>query len=153
MSQIDSQAAARVIVISSTGKHFSAGLDLSLFSDESITPQTNDKALAAEYFTQSLPLIQSSFNCLEDARVPVLMACQGGVIGGAMDLICAGDIRWCTEDAFFCIQETNIGMTADVGTFPRLQRLIPEVSRSKSSIHNCIESGALFIMYICYYGF
>jgi enoyl-CoA hydratase len=55
------------------------------------------------------------------------VACQGGVIGGAVDLICAGDIRWCTEDAFFCIQETNIAMTADVGTFPRLQRLIPEV--------------------------
>ena len=41
-------------------------------------------------------------------------------------MISAGDIRWCTKDAFFCIQETNIAMTADVGTFPRLQRYIPE---------------------------
>ncbi|MEP3725276.1 MAG: enoyl-CoA hydratase-related protein, partial [Parasphingorhabdus sp.] len=41
-------------------------------------------------------------------------------------MISAGDIRWCTKDAVFCIQETNIGMTADVGTFPRLQRYIPE---------------------------
>ena len=58
--------------------------------------------------------------------MPVLIACQGGVIGGAMDLISAGDIRRCTKEAFFCIQETNIAMTADVGTFPRLQRYIPE---------------------------
>ena len=58
--------------------------------------------------------------------MPVLFAIQGGVIGGAIDMITAGDIRWCTKDAFFCIQEINIAMTADVGTFPRLQRYIPE---------------------------
>jgi enoyl-CoA hydratase len=38
----------------------------------------------------------------------------------------ACDIRYCTEDAFFQIAEINIGMTADVGTFPRLCKLIPE---------------------------
>ena len=38
----------------------------------------------------------------------------------------ACDIRYCTTDAFFCIQEINLAMTADVGTFPRLCRLIPE---------------------------
>ena len=62
----------------------------------------------------------------KNARMPVLFACQGGVIGGAIDMISAGDIRYCTKDAFFCIQEINIAMTADVGTFPRLQRYIPE---------------------------
>lgn len=36
------------------------------------------------------------------------------------------DIRYATEDAFLTIFETNIGMTADVGTFPRLVKLIPE---------------------------
>jgi enoyl-CoA hydratase len=35
-------------------------------------------------------------------------------------------MRYATQDAFFCIQEINIGMTADVGTFPRLTKLIPE---------------------------
>ena len=58
--------------------------------------------------------------------MPVLFALHGGVIGGAIDMISAGDIRWCTKDAFFTIMETNIAMTADVGTFPRLQRYIPE---------------------------
>ena len=36
------------------------------------------------------------------------------------------DMRYCSEDAFFCIQEINIGMTADVGTFPRLCHLLPQ---------------------------
>src|SRR5262249_5338728 len=53
-------------------------------------------------------------------------AIQGGCIGGAVDMTSACDIRYATADAFFQIAEINIGMTADVGTFPRLCKLIPE---------------------------
>jgi enoyl-CoA hydratase len=70
--------------------------------------------------------MQDAFNCLERCRVPVLVAIQGGCIGGGVDLISACDIRYATEDAFITVFETNIGMTADVGTFPRLVKLIPE---------------------------
>jgi len=127
VKEIDQGALARVIVVSSSGKHFSAGMDLSVFAqDGAVTSQNRDPYIAAEQFRSNIGQIQSSFNCLEEARAPVLFALQGGVIGGAMDMISAGDIRWCTKDAFFCIQEINIAMTADVGTFPRLQRYIPE---------------------------
>jgi enoyl-CoA hydratase len=123
---IDGEAKARVIVVSAIGKHFSAGMDLSVFGSGGVTGAPPDRYVMAEAFRSNIRQIQSSFNCFEDARMPVLFACQGGVIGGAIDMISAGDIRWCTRDAFFCIQETNIAMTADVGTFPRLQRYIPE---------------------------
>ena len=127
VNAIDAEALARVIVVSSTGKHFSAGMDLSVFAEDgAVTSQNRDRYIAAEQFRSNIGQIQSSFNCMEEARVPVLFALQGGVIGGAMDMISAGDIRYCTKDAFFCIQEINIAMTADVGTFPRLQRYIPE---------------------------
>ncbi len=125
--EIDREALARVIVISSTGRHFCAGMDLSVFADAgAVHPDSHDTHIAAEVFRSNIAHIQHSMSALEAARMPVLFACQGGVIGGAIDMISAGDIRWCTADAFFCIQETNIGMTADVGTFPRLQRYIPE---------------------------
>ena len=124
--EIDRSAEARVIVISSTGKHFSAGMDLANFGNGSVTGGTHDRHIMAEKFRSDIRQIQSSFNALEEARQPVLFACQGGVIGGAIDMVSAGDIRWCTQDAWFCIQEINIAMTADVGTFPRLQRYIPE---------------------------
>lgn len=124
---IDMNARARVIVISSTGKHFSAGMDLSVFAqDGAVTSSEGDRYVAAERFRSNIRQIQGSFNALEEARMPVLFACQGGVIGGAIDMVSAGDIRWCTKDAFFCIHETNIAMTADVGTFPRLQRYVSE---------------------------
>lgn len=122
---IDNNALARVIVISSTGKHFSAGMDTTVFTGPRPDAK-HDRYVQAEAFRGTVKAIQQSFNCLEEARVPVLFACHGGVIGGAIDMITAGDIRWCTKDAFFCIMEINIAMTADVGTFPRLQRYIPE---------------------------
>ncbi|MEQ8837424.1 MAG: enoyl-CoA hydratase-related protein, partial [Lacipirellulaceae bacterium] len=40
--------------------------------------------------------------------------------------ISACDMRYATADAFFTIQEINIGMTADVGTLQRLPHLMPE---------------------------
>jgi enoyl-CoA hydratase len=70
--------------------------------------------------------LQDAFNALEEARMPVLVAAQGGIIGGAVDMISACDIRYCTDDAFFCIKEIEIGMTADVGTLQRLPHLIPQ---------------------------
>ncbi|MBN44832.1 MAG: enoyl-CoA hydratase [Rhodobiaceae bacterium] len=129
INEIDHDALARVIVISSTGKHFSAGMDLSVFSDaenarNEESPKT-DPGRKKGSFYKGLLKLQETFNCIDNSRVPVLMAIQGGCIGGAVDFASACDMRYCTEDAFFCIQEINIGMTADVGTFPRLPYLLP----------------------------
>ncbi len=124
---IDDNARARVIVISSTGKHFCAGMDLAVFSDgQGVGAAGGDRYVQAESFRRHVHHLQNSFSCLDEARMPVLVAIQGGCIGGAVDMTSACDIRYATADAFFCIQEINIGMTADVGTFPRLCKLIPE---------------------------
>lgn len=123
--KIDDQAAARVIVISSQGKHFSAGMDLSVFTQMG-KDFKGEPARRAEKFRRSVLELQDSFNALEQVRMPVLVAVQGGVIGGAVDMVCACDSRYCTEDAFFTIKETEIGMTADVGTLQRLPHLIPQ---------------------------
>lgn len=132
VSDINDNAKARVIVISSTGRHFCAGMDLSVFTDPSAGPAARDGNQDVEIgrqrhvFRDWVKMLQGTFSCLDDARMPVLAAIQGGCIGGAVDLVSACDIRYATADAFFCIQEINIGMTADVGTFPRLCHLIPQ---------------------------
>ena len=124
---IDDQSRARVIVISSTGPHFSAGLDLSMFgqADAESGPELNKNQRAVASYHHILHM-QKTFNCLEACRLPVIAAVQGGAIGGGVDLSTACDIRYATKDAFFTIQEINIGLTADVGTFPRLVKLLPE---------------------------
>lgn len=128
VKHIDDNALARCIVITSTGKHFSAGMELSVFTDgEGVTEaRGGDRHVAGESFRHHVHHLQDTFTCLDKARMPVIVAIQGGCIGGAVDFVSACDIRYATTDAFFCIQEINIGMTADVGTFPRLCKLIPE---------------------------
>ena len=125
---IDQGAKARVIVLSSSGKHFCAGMDLEVFAENGAlaAARTTDPHVMAESFRHLVLGLQETFSCLDEVRMPVIAAIQGGCIGGAVDMTSACDIRYCTEDAFFCIQEINIGMTADVGTFPRLCKLIPE---------------------------
>lgn len=125
MRDIESQTDARVIVISSTGKHFSAGMDLGVFSDTSTMPQSKDPSRMAEGLRRLVLQLQSTLSSLEEVRLPVLTAIQGGCIGGALDLVCASDSRYCTADAYFTIKETELGMTADVGTLQRLPKLIP----------------------------
>lgn len=124
--QIDATGEARVIVLSSTGKHFCAGMDLGVFTNPKNVPMQGDPARMAENLRRVVLQLQDCFNVLEDVRIPVLAAVQGGCIGGALDMICACDSRYCTEDAFFTIKETELGMTADLGTLQRLPKLIPE---------------------------
>lgn len=126
--RIDREALARCIVISSTGKHFSAGMDLAVFGQggSSRKPSSADPHVENEARRHHVRELQDCFSCLDDARIPVLAAIQGGCVGGAVDMTSACDIRYATADAFFVIQEINIGMTADVGSFPRLCKLIPE---------------------------
>ncbi len=122
---IDREAAARVIVISSTGKHFTAGMDLKVFAN--IGASTGDEpARNGESFRRMVLELQAAFNALENARMPVLVAIQGGCIGGGVDMICAADSRYCTADAYFTIKETALGMTADLGTLQRIPHLMPQ---------------------------
>ena len=131
VKDIDANAKARVIVISSTGKHFSGGMDLSVFTSgnsagTAAAASKEERGRTRANLRLSVLEIQETFNALERARMPVLIAIQGGCVGGAVDFASACDCRYATEDAFFVIQEINIGMTADVGTFPRLCHLMPE---------------------------
>lgn len=127
VNDINDNAKARVIVISSTGKHFTAGMDISVFTDgEGVSAGGGDQHTRAEAFRQFVLTLQNSFSCLDNVRMPVIAAIQGGCIGAGVDMTSACDIRYATADAFFQIAEINIGMTADVGTFPRLCKLIPE---------------------------
>ena len=114
---------ARALVISSTGKHFSAGMALETFGGAITMDDQSPEGRAAIF--DLLTDMQATFTRIENLRIPVIMAIQGGCIGGAVDMVTAACIRYATQDAFFCIQEINIGMVADVGTLQRLPKLMP----------------------------
>ena len=122
--ELDAAGTTRVAVIASTGKHFSAGMDLAVFAG-------NDSLEAGsvssrERFRRHLMALQETFNAIAGARFPVIAAIQGGCIGGAVDLATACCLRYCAANAFFTIHEINIGIMADVGTMNRMPRQLPE---------------------------
>lgn len=123
LTQLHREGQARVLLISSTGKHFSAGMALDTFSGAITMDDTTPEGRAAIF--DLLTDMQTTFTKLETLRIPVIAAIQGGCIGGAVDMVTACCIRYATADAFFCIQEINIGMVADVGTLQRLPKLVP----------------------------
>ena len=129
LEEVNRNSEIRVLIISSTGKHFCAGMDLSAFDNgvANIPKEKRpDNARIGEALYRSAKELQEYISKLEKIRVPVIAAIHGGCIGGAVDLVTACDIRLATTDAFFCIQEINIGMAADVGTLQRLPRIIPD---------------------------
>ena len=126
VEELDDSGEIRALIVSSTGPHFSAGIDLSMFKDDIVENETdNEMGRSRGYFLQQLKFLQNAVSCLEAARFPVVTAVQGGCIGGGIDLITAADIRICTKDAFFLIEEINVGLAADIGTIQRLPKIIP----------------------------
>lgn len=123
LTELHRDGSARALVISSTGKHFSAGMALETFAGAISMDDQSPEGRAAIF--DLLADMQATFTRIENLRFPVIFAIQGGCIGGAVDMVTAGCIRYASADAFFCIQEINIGMVADVGTLQRLPKLVP----------------------------
>lgn len=113
----------RVVVLSGAGKHFSSGIDLNLLAQVS-TQLGKDVGRNAQTLRRKILELQASFNAVDHCSKPVLAAIQGYCLGGAIDLISACDMRYCSADVQFAIKEIDIGMAADVGTLQRLPRLI-----------------------------
>lgn len=114
----------RVLLISSTGKHFSAGMALEVF-DGGLGMLDTTGARQRLAFQDSLRQLMRCLDVLEEARFPVIAVIQGGCIGGALDLAAACDLRVCSADAFFTVQEIHIGMAADLGVLQRLPKIVP----------------------------
>ncbi|MEM9878184.1 MAG: crotonase/enoyl-CoA hydratase family protein [Pseudomonadota bacterium] len=124
-AEIEDEPDIRCVVIASTGKHLTAGLDLKSFADLQVDASL-DIARQRELFRRKVLRMQRSFSVIDRCRVPVIAAIQGGCIGGGVDLACACDMRLVTQDAYFTIQEINIGIVADVGTLQRMPAQLPD---------------------------
>ncbi len=114
---------ARVIVLSGEGNNFCAGIDLNLLMNAS---QFDEKCEARkrEQLRAFIIKLQNCITAIEKCRKPVLAAIHKSCIGGGVDIISACDMRYCTEDAYFCIQEINLGLVADIGTLQRLPKIL-----------------------------
>ncbi len=123
VNALSDEGKTRVLILEAEGPVFTAGMDISVFTDPNAL--TTDSAAAREAFMTAALSLQEAFTAFEKARFPVIASMQGPCIGGGVDMIAACDLRYGTTDAWLRIEETNIGMMADVGTLQRLPKLIP----------------------------
>lgn len=123
VNALSDEGKTRVLILEAEGPVFTAGMDISVFTDPNAL--STDSAAAREAFMTAALSLQEAFTAFEKARFPVIASMQGPCIGGGVDMIAACDLRYGTTDAWLRIEETNIGMMADVGTLQRLPRLIP----------------------------
>ena len=67
---------------------------------------------------------QEAFTAVEKCIKPVIACVHSACVGGGIDLITACDIRLCSADAWFCVKEVDVGLTADIGTLQRLPKIV-----------------------------
>lgn len=82
--QIEADAAIRVLVLTGTGRAFSAGFDLGEIAENSQSETDSETPSSA---------FERVANRLEDLRVPTICRLNGGVYGGSTDLALACDFR------------------------------------------------------------
>ncbi|KAL0086620.1 ClpP/crotonase-like domain-containing protein [Phycomyces blakesleeanus] len=113
----------RAVVVSGSGRMFTAGLDLAENSLKKLVSDS-DGARIAYNNRAHIRDFQASFTAIENCEKPVIAAIHNGCFGAGVDMTTACDIRYCTKDAYFCVKEVDVGLAADVGSLQRLPKVI-----------------------------
>jgi enoyl-CoA hydratase len=121
---LDETGEVRALVLSGNGRNFCAGMDISVFAGGTIL--ATDTAAQRQAFHETARGLQDSLTMVERVRFPVIAAIQGACVGAGLDMVAACDLRLASTDAYFRIEEINIGMMADVGSLQRLPKILPE---------------------------
>jgi enoyl-CoA hydratase len=125
INALGGSSSVRTIVLAAEGKHFCSGIDTSFLSKIVTPPPAEAGRQRAHVFFVGQRL-QAAIGCVSKVRVPVIAAVQGACLGAGLDLVSACDLRYCSADAFFAVQEIQVGVADDLGALQRLPRLIPD---------------------------
>ncbi|KAH0669320.1 hypothetical protein KY289_023813 [Solanum tuberosum] len=124
ISSLDQNPNVSVIILAGSGKHFCSGIDLQTLGDIFKESDSVDCGRKVERLRRHIKFLQEAITALECCRKPVIAAVHGACIGGAIDIITACDIRYCSSDAFFSVKEVDLAITADLGTLQRLPGIV-----------------------------
>jgi enoyl-CoA hydratase/carnithine racemase len=100
------------VVLSGQGAHFCAGLDLSELRERSV----------AEGMMHSR-MWHAALDAVQFARVPVVVALHGAVVGGGLELAAAAHIRVADDTAYYGLPEGQRGIFVGGGGSVRIPRL------------------------------
>jgi enoyl-CoA hydratase len=112
LRRLEADPGVRCLVLTGTGKAFSVGSDIRDFSQDVGWLLEND------YWETGLN------QAIEDARFPVIAACNGHALGGGAVLALACDIRVASASAKFGFPEVKVGAFASGSGTQRLPRIV-----------------------------
>ncbi len=98
--RIEADAAIRVLILTGTGRAFSAGYDLGSIADRAAKGEQQTGGSAFEFVV----------NRLEDIGVPTICRLNGGVYGGATDLALSCDFRIGTDTCEMFMPAARLGL-------------------------------------------
>jgi len=123
-SQIGDDTRARAVVLTGSGKMFTAGLDIMDFAQLLMPSDEGDVGRKAFQTRKMIKALQDSLTSIEKCPQPVIAAVHNACIGGGVDMISTCDIRYSTDDAWFQIKEVDLALAADIGTLQRMPKVI-----------------------------
>ncbi len=135
--EIESNSEVRAVVIQSSAKAFTYGLDLpatfrehgNLFAGGGATERMGLHDLIGD--------LQDCMNAVYRCSVPVIAAIHGHCIGGGIDLITCCDIRLASAESSYSVRETRIAIVADLGTLQRLPAIVGEGHARELALRGC----------------
>lgn len=99
---LESDQRIRIVVLASSGKHFSAGADLNWMKEGMVQDQEQLRSESLE--------LADLFKCMAASRMIVLSAIGGKVMGGANGLVAVSDLVIAEESATFTFSEVKLGL-------------------------------------------
>ncbi|MGB8397364.1 enoyl-CoA hydratase/isomerase family protein, partial [Bradyrhizobium sp.] len=99
--RIEADAAIRVLVLTGTGRAFSAGYDLNSVAERAASASEAPSAGSA---------FEAVVNRLEDLKLPTICRLNGGVYGGATDLALACDFRIGVDSGEMFMPAARLGL-------------------------------------------
>ena len=124
-TELAADASLRAVVVRSSARGFSYGLDLpAAMAQWGATMTGGGLAARRSELHGLIRQLPRSFTAIAACPAPVIAAVHGPCLGGGVDLIAACDVRVAAADATFSVRETRIAIVADLGSLQRLPAII-----------------------------
>jgi enoyl-CoA hydratase len=132
----------RAVVVRSSAKAFSYGLDLPAAFQQHGPLFAGGSAQSRAALLALIRKLQGAFDAVAACPVPVIAAVHGACIGGGLDLVSACDVRLASRDARFSLREVKVAIVADLGSLQRLPPIIGQgATRELAFTGKTIDAG------------
>ena len=114
----------RAVVVTGSGGHFSAGMDLSFNNPLLVSLAQAIQSKDTGAVNELIDWLNAQIDAFTKLPCPVIAAVEGVCVGSGLELALACALRVATTKAVFALPETRVGLCPDVGGARRLHALI-----------------------------